>query len=175
MPRDSTPTPSIRRSARVQDRNQEMIAVQPATRPKVRVTQKHPTRRVDSISDDSRPASPTSDGEQGEGPGDLAKQSAEWSAANDPTPGETDSAKVSQPIHGLVHGSLKVAWAINKSLPMCVIFDAISPVRRFKYGMLYTDSDEVGFPEYDASESGNVTEIDGPPPGWMPYLHKTYR
>ena len=128
------------------------------------------------MTNDSRPASPTSDGERGKGPGNQPKQSAaEWSAENDPTPGETDSAKVSQPIHGLVHGSLKMAWAVNKSLPMCFIFDAISPARRFKRGMLYTNSDEVRFPKYNASESGYVMETDCNSPGYMPYLHKTYR
>ena len=107
--------------------------------------------------------------------GDPPKEGVKWDAANDPAPGETDSAKISQPIYRLVHGSLKEAWMVNNSLPMCFTFDAISPARRFKRGMEYTDSDKVDFPEYDASESGNVTETDGPDPGYMPYLHKVYR
>ena len=147
MPRDSTPTPSVRRSGRLLDRNRETVAVEPATRRTARNTRKHPTRKEDDGADDSRPASPTSDRELGEGSGDPPEEGVKWDVANDPAPGETDSAKISQPIYRLVHGSLKEAWTVNNTLPMCFIFDAISPARRFKRGMRYTDSDKVDFPD----------------------------
>ena len=63
----------------------------------------------------------------------------------------------------LVHPALEAAWAINRNLEMCFIFDAVSPARLFKHGMVYDE--EAHFPEF---AKGNWTEIDGPSPGWMP-------
>ena len=169
MPKSSTPTPTLptRRSARVQTRNQEMIAVEQPSHQTVRATRKRPTRNPD---DEAESSQPTSDGEPIQ-----PKENTEWDASSDPAPGQTDSAKIGQPIHRLVHKSLRAAWTINSSLPMCFIFDAVSPARRFKRGMPYSDSDAAVFPEYNASESGNVTETDGPEPGFMPYVYKQYR
>jgi hypothetical protein len=92
---------------------------------------------------------------------------------HDPPPGETDPAKVNRPISTIVHENLKSAWAINKALPMCFIFDTISPARQFKRG---TPFDEQGqFPEYSEGELNNVTETDGDPIPWMPYVLKEYQ
>jgi len=92
---------------------------------------------------------------------------------DDPSPGDTDPSTIKQPIASTIHNSLKTAWKINNSLPMCFIFDAVSPARRFKRGMAYDP--EMDFPEYDEEkESGNVTETDEGPPGLMPYVHDEY-
>ena len=91
----------------------------------------------------------------------------------DPSPGDTNPSTIKQPISGIIHENLKTAWKINNTLPMCFIFDVVSPARRFKRGMAYDD--EVEFPEYDEEkESGNVTETDEGPNGLMPYVHDEY-
>jgi len=46
---------------------------------------------------------------------------------------------------------------------MCFIFDAVSPVCRFKQGMAFDGN--AGFLE-DTCD-GNITETDGPDLGWM--------
>jgi hypothetical protein len=91
---------------------------------------------------------------------------------DDPPPGETNPARVNRPISTAVHENLKNAWTINKALPMCFIFDFISPARQFKWG---TPFDEQGeFPEYNDKDLGDVTETDGDPIAWMPYAPREY-
>ncbi len=94
----------------------------------------------------------------------------------DPPRGETNPARVNQPISALVHNDLKNAWRINKALPMCFIFDAVSPACQFKRGMPFTDDD--AYPRYptkeDSDGADDITETDGDPPGWMPYKPRVY-
>ena len=90
-------------------------------------------------------------------------------------PATVNQAKVDGPILALVHRNLRNAWSVNGMLPMCFTFDYISPARRFKRGMLYSDSDKVKLPILTEDELGNVTETDGPPPGLMPYAHNPYK
>ena len=88
---------------------------------------------------------------------------------NDPSPDETSSANVSQPISTLVHPTLRNSWAINKSVNMCFIFDAVSPARQFKRGVLFDESGT--FPDYADGDQGDVTETDmRGAPGLMPYM-----
>ena len=87
---------------------------------------------------------------------------------SEPSPDEVDSARVGQPTSTSIHQNLQSAWRVNRRLPMCFIFDSISPARRFKRGMLH--SEEADFPIYSDSEAGNVTETDATP-ALMPYLH----
>jgi hypothetical protein len=89
---------------------------------------------------------------------------------SEPSPGETNPAKVNRPVTTAIHGNLKNAWRINKALPMCFIFDYISPAHRFKRGMPFDE--EAVFPE---GNSGDVTETDADPPGLMPIMPKQYR
>jgi hypothetical protein len=56
---------------------------------------------------------------------------------------------------------------------MCLLFDVVSPARRFKRGMVYDD--DATFPEYDEGNPGDITETDGDPPGWMPYMPRVYQ
>jgi hypothetical protein len=43
---------------------------------------------------------------------------------------------------------------------MCIIFDAVSPVRVFKKGAEYDDDDDDPFPVYDPRNDGDLTETD---------------
>jgi len=76
----------------------------------------------------------------------------------------TDPARVKRPTTNLLSPSLSTAWRVNGKHKMCLIFDAISPACRFKRGMVYDD--EVNFPK--DTFDGDITETDGPGPGWMP-------
>lgn len=92
--------------------------------------------------------------------------------ASDPAPGEITPANIVQPISGLVHPALRNAWAINKSVNMCFVFDAASPARQFKRGVLF---DEDGtFPDYNDEAPGEVTENDVDSPGLMPFMPRDY-
>ena len=75
-----------------------------------------------------------------------------------------DPVKVKQPIANLVSSALATAWQVNRNHRMCFIFDAVSPACRFKRGMLYNEVSD--FPK--DTLDGDITETDGPDPGWMP-------
>jgi hypothetical protein len=49
---------------------------------------------------------------------------------------------------------------------MWFIFDAVSPARRFKRGVMY--SDDAEFVDYNPRSPGDFTETDCEPVGWMP-------
>ena len=116
----------------------------------------------------------------GEEPKEPPPQETRRDGSTDPSsmgvdPATVNQAKVDGPILALVHRNLRNAWSVNGMLPMCFTFDYISPARRFKRGMLYSDSDKVKLPILTEDELGNVTETDGPPPGLMPYAHDPYK
>jgi len=83
----------------------------------------------------------------------------------------TDPARVKWPVLSLLSPALVTTWKVNEKHTMCLIFDAVSPARRFKRGMVYDE--EVDFP-MDTLD-GNITETDGPDPGWMPVDPKLVR
>ena len=86
------------------------------------------------------------------------------SSAVDDSGSATNSKQIKQPVLSLVHPALTTAWQVNRKNKMCFIFDQHSPARRFKRGMVYDEA--ADFP-HDTCD-GNITETDGPGPGWMP-------
>lgn len=58
----------------------------------------------------------------------------------------------------LVHSSLNHAYRVNTNLPMCFIFDYISPARLFKRGTIYSRSRP--FPQWTQEELAEATETD---------------
>ena len=165
MPKESTqPT---RRSSRLRKSPQN-------TSTAVEGTRKRATPKLESDGDNLGPATLTSEvGERGDAPPRDAGQGE----LKDPSPGEVDPTNVDGPIRTIVHRNMGSAWSINKELPMCFIFDSVSPARWFKCGMPYSDSEKIALPVLNDKElkSGNVTETDGPEPGLMPYAHDPYQ
>ena len=76
----------------------------------------------------------------------------------------TNPTKVKQPFISQVNPALSLAWRVNPKHDMCFIFDSTSPARRFKRGMVFNE--DADFPT--DTHDGNITETDGPGPGWMP-------
>ena len=83
----------------------------------------------------------------------------------------TDPTKVRQPILHLVNPALAAAWSINRNHEMCFILDVASPARRFKRGLAFNE--EADFPQ-DTCD-WEITETDGPGPGWMPVSPRLVR
>jgi hypothetical protein len=75
-----------------------------------------------------------------------------------------DPSEVRRPVISLVDPALAAAWKVNQTHNMCFIFDSVSPARRFKRGMVFDEA--ADFPE--DTHDGDITETDGPDPGWMP-------
>ena len=55
---------------------------------------------------------------------------------------------------------------------MHFLFDLTSPARQFKRGMPHDDNGE--YPDYNDKDSGDITETDGDPPGFMVYMPRDY-
>ena len=87
-------------------------------------------------------------------------------------PQETNPARVSRPTPALIHESMANSWQLNRGLQMCFIFDAVSPARWFKRGVLFTE--EGTFPDYNEGEAGYATETDVDDPGLMQYAVYKY-
>ena len=84
----------------------------------------------------------------------------------------TDVGAVTGPIMSLVHDRMQGAWKIYRDSEMWLVFDAVSPVRIFKADMAYNDN--ADFPAYDSDDAENLTSVDEPPPGLMPYAPDDY-
>lgn len=105
---------------------------------------------------------PRADAANNEGPG-LEKDPVEGNGDEDDG-SVIIPARIKRPIIRLVDQTLATAWKVNPKQKMCFIFDAVSPARRFKRGMAFKET--IDFPE-DTCD-GDITETDGPGPGWMP-------
>ena len=81
--------------------------------------------------------------------------------------------EINQPTSRLVHPALTSAWAINPSMKLRFLFDYVSPARQFKRGTVFDQS--LPFPRYDGQDPGDVTETDGEPDQWIPYMPQHYK
>lgn len=72
----------------------------------------------------------------------------------------TDPILVNKPVSGMVSTTMKNCWKVYNRASMCIIFDAVSPVRVFKKGTEYDDDDDDPFPIYDSRNDGDLTETD---------------
>lgn len=70
----------------------------------------------------------------------------------------TDPAKVQSPVMSSVHTGLTRGYRVNKGLPMCFIFDYVSPARLFKRGTVYRRKEP--FVQWTVEELANATETD---------------
>ena len=92
--------------------------------------------------------------------------------ANDPAPTETAPDMIKQPLSQFINSALASSWTVNPFMPMCFIFDAISPTRQFKRGT--KDRNSQPFPYYDEDHLSDVTETDGTPTPWVQYMPRKY-
>ena len=54
--------------------------------------------------------------------------------ANKPYEDTVNRLHVDRPVQALVGRDMTNMWAISKRFPMAILFDAVSPLRRFKRG-----------------------------------------
>jgi hypothetical protein len=73
----------------------------------------------------------------------------------------TDPAEVKQPAVSLMHKSLENVYLVSTQLPMCFIFDYISPARLFKRGTRFTsDSQFIKWTNKQLEEATETDELD---------------
>jgi len=88
-----------------------------------------------------------------------AKQARPPSPPPDEYAAVTDPTAVHGPVTESVHSSLTKAYRVNKNLPMCFIFDYISPGRLFKRGTMFREKAK-SFPQWTPEELAEATETD---------------
>ena len=70
----------------------------------------------------------------------------------------TDPKKVHHPVMASIHSALVDAYKVNQNLPMCFIFDYVSPARLFKRGTTYNRA--TPFVQWTPKELAEATETD---------------
>ena len=72
----------------------------------------------------------------------------------------TNPKEVDRPVIKMIHDNLTRAYRINRRLPMCFIFDHISPACQFKRGTTYGPN--TPFAQWTKEELAEATETDEP-------------
>ena len=87
---------------------------------------------------------------------------AKWARTTSRTPKKyaatTEERAVVGPVMSLVHSGLGRAFRVNKRLPMCFIFDRVSPARLFKRRTPYNAPGP--FAQWTAEELAEATDTD---------------
>lgn len=78
----------------------------------------------------------------------------------EPDKDATDRSCISQPVSKYIHPTMSGAWAIPKKFQMCIIFDAVNPLRQFKRDTVFNAKDKDPFPNYNPRKTAEVTESD---------------
>jgi len=85
----------------------------------------------------------------------------------------TDSQMITRPVLSNIHEALSNTWEINTKLLMHFIFDLVAPYMEYKRGEVYAEGKD--FPEHGDKLPDELTDEQGPNPGWMPYMPREYR
>lgn len=78
----------------------------------------------------------------------------------DVDPNETDPSLINGPVRERVLKAMSNAWSIPQGFQMCILFDAVNPVRQFKRGTVFNEVGDDPFPEYDPEDHADLTESD---------------
>jgi hypothetical protein len=83
----------------------------------------------------------------------------------------TAPAEITSPVLSLVHPALRHCWELHPENGMALIFDTISPVRKYNRDTPYRAGDQYPFAVYDPNpqEDPNVTENDSETEPLNPY------
>ena len=72
----------------------------------------------------------------------------------------TDRTLVDKPVDAATHNDMSQAWEITQYFQMCILFDAINPLRQFKRGTEFNEDDADPFPVYNPRDHADLTESD---------------
>ena len=73
---------------------------------------------------------------------------------------ETDRSLIDKPVRALIVPAMSMAWEISQYYQMCILFDAVNPVRQFKRGTVFNEEEEDPYPKYNPCDGGDATESD---------------
>ena len=51
-------------------------------------------------------------------------------------------------------------WSITQKFQMCILFDAVNPLRKYKLGTKFNEEDDDPFPVYNPRKVAEATESD---------------
>lgn len=78
----------------------------------------------------------------------------------EPPEATTERSRVNKPIAKHIAPTMAGTWAITKRFQMCILFDAVNPLRQFKRDTVFNENDEDPFPDYNPRKIAEVTESD---------------
>ncbi|KAF9779586.1 hypothetical protein BJ322DRAFT_1024452 [Thelephora terrestris] len=78
----------------------------------------------------------------------------------EPDEATTDRSRVNRPVAKWIAPSMVGTWAITQNFQMCILFDAVNPLRKFKLGTTFNEDDTNPFPDYNPRKIAEVTESD---------------
>lgn len=83
----------------------------------------------------------------------------------------TNLAEITGPARNLINPALKGSWEVHRENGMALIFDTISPVRKYNRDQPYREDGDYPFAVYDPNpeEDPNVTENDDETEPLNPY------
>lgn len=77
-----------------------------------------------------------------------------------------DPKLADRPVPEHTHNSLFHAWRVKPNHQMCLIFDVVNPVRKFKRDSVYNKNAEESFAKHN---DPNLSETDAEPPHMPAY------
>jgi hypothetical protein len=93
-------------------------------------------------------------------PGPTAGPSRNTNTNENSNANTTDRSKMVKPVMQHIHPSMLKAWAIYHYFQPCILFDAASPLRRFKRGTVFNEDDDDPYPDYHPRDEAEATETD---------------
>jgi hypothetical protein len=78
----------------------------------------------------------------------------------EPDEATTDRSRVKGPVAEYVAPTMAATWSITQRFQMCILFDAVNPLRKYKVGTKFNEEDDDPFPVYNPRKVTKVTESD---------------
>ena len=78
----------------------------------------------------------------------------------EPDEGTTDRSRVNKPVAEYIAPTMAGTWSIKQGFQMCILFDVVNPLRKYKLGTKFNENDDDPFPLYNPRKVAEVTESD---------------
>ena len=78
----------------------------------------------------------------------------------EPDEAATDRSQVNRPVAEHIAPTMAGTWSITQRFQMCILFDTVNPLRKYKLGTKFNEEDDDPFPLYNPRKIAEVTESD---------------
>ena len=78
----------------------------------------------------------------------------------EPDEDTTDRSQVNKPVAEYIAPKMAGTWSITQKFQMCILFDAVNPLRKYKLGTKFNKEDDDPFPVCNPRKVAEATELD---------------